>query len=80
MNAPRLDTLNAAQRRTASRSLYIRRARLPLWAVVRIVKVGTQMRSDNDSGCGLSGPAQDWADEAWRIRAEAIAKGMEEGK
>ena len=35
------------------------------------------MRSDNDSGCGLSGPAQDWADEAWRIRAEAIAKGME---
>ena len=35
------------------------------------------MRSDNDSGCGLSGPAQDWADEAWRIRSEAIAKGME---
>ena len=30
--------LNAAQRRTASRSLFIRRARLPLWAVVRIVE------------------------------------------
>ena len=37
MSAPRLDTLNAAQRRTASRSLFIRRARLPRWAVVRIV-------------------------------------------
>lgn len=37
MNAPRLDALNAAQRRTASRSLFIRRARLPIWAVLRIV-------------------------------------------
>ena len=36
----RLDTLNSAQRRAASRSLYIRRARLPLWAVVRIVEGG----------------------------------------
>ena len=36
----RIDTLNAAQRRTASRSLYIRNARLPRWAVVRIVKGG----------------------------------------
>ena len=36
----RLDTLNAVQRRTASRSLYIRRARLPRWAVVRIVEGG----------------------------------------
>lgn len=40
MNAPRLDTLNAAQRRTASRSLFIRRARLPLWAVVRVIVEG----------------------------------------
>ena len=40
MKSPRLDTLNAAQRRTASRSLFIRRARLPLWAVVRIVGGG----------------------------------------
>ena len=40
MSAPRLDNLNAAQRRTASRSLYIRRARLPIWAVVRIVEGG----------------------------------------
>ena len=40
MNATRLDTLNAAQRRTASRSLFIRRARLPRWAVVRIVEGG----------------------------------------
>ena len=37
MSSPRLDTLTAVQRRTASRSLYIRRARLPRWAVVRIV-------------------------------------------
>ena len=36
----RLDALNAAQRRTASRSLFIRRARLPRWAVVRIVEGG----------------------------------------
>ena len=36
----RIDTLNAAQRRTASRSLFIRRARLPRWAVVRIVEGG----------------------------------------
>ena len=40
MNAPRLDTLNAAQRRTASRSLYIRRARLPRWAVLRVIVGG----------------------------------------
>ena len=33
----RLDALNAVQRRTASRSLFIRRARLPRWAVLRIV-------------------------------------------
>lgn len=32
-----LDTLNAAQRRAASRSLFIRRARLPRWAALRIV-------------------------------------------
>ena len=36
----RIDTLNAVQRRTASRSLFIRRARLPFWAVVRIVEGG----------------------------------------
>ena len=40
MKSPRLDTMNAAQRRTASRSIFIRRARLPLWAVVRIVEGG----------------------------------------
>lgn len=40
MRAPRLDTMNAAQRRTASRSLYIRRARLPRWAVVRVIVKG----------------------------------------
>ena len=34
----RIDNLNAAQRRVASRSLFIRRARLPRWAVVRIVE------------------------------------------
>lgn len=36
----RLDTLNAAQRRAFARSLFIRRARLPRWAVARIVKGG----------------------------------------
>lgn len=40
MSATRLDALNAVQRRTASRSLFIRRARLPRWAVVRIVEGG----------------------------------------
>ena len=40
MNATRLDTLNYAQRRTASRSLYIRRARLPRWAVLRVIVEG----------------------------------------
>ena len=40
MSAPRLDSLNAAQRRTASRSLFIRRARLPRWAVVRVIVKG----------------------------------------
>ena len=40
MKSPRLDTMNAEQRRTASRSLFIRSARLPLWAVVRIVEGG----------------------------------------
>ena len=42
MKAARLDMLNAVQRRTASRSLYIRRARLPRWAVVRIVEGGSK--------------------------------------
>ena len=46
MKAPRLDTLNAAQRRTASRSLYIRRARLPRWAVVRIVEGGHKISTN----------------------------------
>lgn len=36
----RLDTLNAAQRRVASRSLFIRRARLPRWAVLRVIVEG----------------------------------------
>lgn len=40
MKSPRLDTLNAAQRAAFARALYIRRARLPLWAVVRIVEGG----------------------------------------
>ena len=40
MNATRLDALNAAQRAASGRSLYIRRARLPRWAVVRIVEGG----------------------------------------
>ena len=40
MNAPRLDNLNAAQRRVASRSLYIRRARLPRWAVLHVIVEG----------------------------------------
>ena len=38
MNATRLDALNAAQRAASGRSLYIRRARLTRWAVVRIVR------------------------------------------
>ena len=38
MNATRLDTLNYAQRAASGRSLYIRRALLPRWAVVRIVR------------------------------------------
>lgn len=33
----RLDTLNASQRRTAGRSLFIRRARIPRWAALRVV-------------------------------------------
>ena len=40
MNAPRLDALNAAQRAAFARALYIRNARLPRWAVVRIVEGG----------------------------------------
>ena len=36
----KLDTMNHAQLASFARSLYIRRARLPLWAVVRIVEGG----------------------------------------
>ena len=36
----RIDKLNAAQRAAFARSLFIRRARLPRWAVVRIVEGG----------------------------------------
>ena len=40
MNATRLDALNAAQRAASGRSLYIRRARLPRWAVLRVIVEG----------------------------------------
>ena len=36
----KLDTMNHAQRAAFARALYIRRARLPRWAVVRIVGGG----------------------------------------
>ena len=36
----KLDTMNHAQRAAFARALYIRRARLPLWAVARIVEGG----------------------------------------
>ena len=38
----KLDTINHAQRAALARSLYIRRARLPRWAVVRIVEGGAE--------------------------------------
>ena len=37
MSAARLDTLNASQRVRFARALYIRRARLPRWAALRVV-------------------------------------------
>ena len=36
----KLDTMNYAQRAAFARAIYIRRARLPRWAVVRIVEGG----------------------------------------
>ena len=36
----KLDTMNHAQRAAFASALYIRSARLPLWAVVRIVEGG----------------------------------------
>ena len=36
----KLDTMNHAQRAAFARSLYIRRARLPRWAVVRVIVKG----------------------------------------
>ena len=36
----KLDTMNHAQRAAFARALYIRRARLTRWAVVRIVEGG----------------------------------------
>ena len=38
----RIDKLNAAQRAAFARSLFIRRARLPRWAVLRVIVEGVR--------------------------------------